>query len=281
MTSLLLPRADRDSSTARRLTITDLAAAKPTGEKWPMLTCYDALTARIFDDAGIPVLLVGDSAAMVVYGYESTVPVTVEELLPLVKAVVRGSDRALIVADLPFGTYQESVEQAMATAVRFIKDGGAHAVKIEGGAHVLPQISALVAAGIPVMAHLGLTPQSVNQFGGYGVRGRDELEAAQLIADAEAVAAAGAFAIVLEVIPAELTQAISKRVTVPLIGIGAGAQTDGQVIVWQDLVGLTPGRLPKFVRKYAEVGDSIATAVSEWARDVSSGTYPDRAHSYE
>ncbi|MEY4348513.1 MAG: hypothetical protein RIS43_932, partial [Actinomycetota bacterium] len=241
---LVAPYATGD--TVRRITITDLHEAKLNSERWPMLTAYDATTARIFDEAGIPVLLVGDSAAMLVFGFDSTIPITVDHLLPLVQAVVRSSKRAMVVADLPFGTYQESPEQALNTAITFIKDGNAHAVKIEGGEHVLPQVHALVAAGIPVMGHLGLTPQSINQFGGYKVQGRGEA-GEKLISDAIALEKAGAFAIVLEVIPSELAARVRDAVSIPLIGIGAGNATDSQVLVWQDLVGLTVGRTPKFV----------------------------------
>jgi 3-methyl-2-oxobutanoate hydroxymethyltransferase len=274
---LVAPYADGD--TVRRVTITDLLDAKTRSEHWPMLTAYDATTARIFDEAGIPVLLVGDSAAMVVFGFDSTIPITVDHLLPLVQAVVRSSKRAMVVADLPFGTYQESPEQALNTAITFIKDGHAHAVKIEGGEHVLPQIQALVAAGIPVMGHLGLTPQSINQLGGYKVQGRGEA-GEKLIRDAIALEKAGAFAIVLEVIPAELAARVRDAVSIPLIGIGAGNSTDGQVLVWQDLVGLTVGRTPKFVKKYAEVGDAIRSAVAQWSEDVVSGAYPSDSNSY-
>ncbi|MEY4323282.1 MAG: hypothetical protein RL410_1063 [Actinomycetota bacterium] len=274
---LVAPYADGD--TVRRVTITDLLDAKTRSEHWPMLTAYDATTARIFDEAGIPVLLVGDSAAMVVFGFDSTIPITVDHLLPLVQAVVRSSKRAMVVADLPFGTYQESPEQALNTAITFIKDGHAHAVKIEGGEHVLPQIQALVAAGIPVMGHLGLTPQSINQLGGYKVQGRGE-DGEKLIRDAIALEKAGAFAIVLEVIPAELAARVRDAVSIPLIGIGAGNSTDGQVLVWQDLVGLTVGRTPKFVKKYAEVGDAIRSAVAQWSEDVVSGAYPSDSNSY-
>lgn len=263
----------------RRITIQDLQLAKAAGDRWPMLTAYDAVTAGLFDAAGIPVLLVGDSAAMVVYGFDTTIPVTIEQLLPLVQAVVRGSQRALVVADLPFGTYQESVEQAMATAVRFIKEGKAHAVKIEGGSQVLPQIRGLVAAGIPVMAHLGLTPQSVNQLGGYRVQGRGAA-GEQIFADALAVAEAGAFALVLEVVPAELAERITRAIKIPVIGIGAGNHTDAQVLVWQDLVGLTSEPRPKFVLPYADLRGAITDAVTQWAVDVGAGRYPDDPHSY-
>lgn len=265
--------------TGRRVTTRDLLAAKARGEKWPMITSYDALTARIFDEAGIPVMLVGDSAAMVVYGYDSTLPVTVDDLLPLVAGVVRGSSRALVVADLPFGSYQASPAQALESAARFMKQAGAHAVKLEGGARVLPQVEALVGAGIPVMAHLGLTPQSVNQFGGYRVQGRGE-DGEILVRDAKAMEAAGAFAVVLEVVPADLAARVTRMLSIPTIGIGAGDQTDAQVLVWQDLAGLTPGRPPKFVKRYADLGSVLSGAVHAWADEVVAGTYPGPEHQY-
>ena len=278
MTRLFAP-IPSDAVNVKRVTIKDLQAAKAAGIPWPMLTAYDATTARIFDNAGIPALLVGDSAAMVVYGYDSTIPVTIDELLPLVKAVVRGSRRAIVIADLPFGTYQESVEQALATAVRFIKDGQANAVKIEGGAHVLPQVRALVAAGIPVMGHLGLTPQSVNQFGGYKVQGRGN-DGDTIVQAAQDLEAAGAFAIVLEVVPAELAERVRAAVTIPIVGIGAGTAADAQVLVWQDLLGFSAGHQAKFVKHYAELYQHAHAAVTAWAHDVESGAYPDAEHEY-
>lgn len=244
-----------------------------------MITAYDAMTARIFDEAGIPAMLVGDSAAMVVYGYDSTVPVTVQELVPLVAAVRRGSQRAVVVADLPFGSYQGSPAQALETASEFMKNGGANAVKLEGGAPMLSQVEALTSAGIPVIAHLGLTPQSVNALGGYRVQGRGE-SADILMRDAKAFEAAGASAVVLELVPAELATRISGMLTIPTIGIGAGSGTDAQVIVWQDLVGLTPGPLPKFVRTYADVRTTISDAVARWNIDVIEGRYPSKLESY-
>jgi len=264
---------------SRRLTVRDLALAKATGERWPMLTAYDALTARLFDQAGIPVLLVGDSAANVVYGYESTIPVTMDELIPLVAAVTRSTRRALVVADMPFGSYQASAEQALAQAARFLKEGGAHAVKIEGGQRVVRQVEALVTAGIPVMGHLGLTPQSVNVLGGYRVQGRGGA-GEQLVRDAKALEAAGAFAVVLEVVPADLAERVTATVSIPTIGIGAGAGCDAQVNVWQDLVGLTVGQPPKFVRRYADVASVITAAVNAWSHDVVTGEYPGTDQTY-
>jgi 3-methyl-2-oxobutanoate hydroxymethyltransferase len=274
------PRAEPlyGGQAGRRITVTDLAAAKARGEKWPMLTAYDALTARVFDEAGIPVLLVGDSAGMVVFGHDSTIPVTVDDLLPLTAAVVRGTRRALIVADLPFGSYQASPEAALAAGVRFLKEAGAHAVKLEGGHRVLRQAEELVAAGIPVMAHLGLTPQSVNAFGGYRVQGRGE-DGERLLHDAKAMEAAGAFAVVLECVPAELAARVTAAVSIPTIGIGAGPDCDAQVLVWQDMAGLSP-RTARFVKRYADLATVLGDAARSFAAEVTGGSFPDGAHSY-
>jgi 3-methyl-2-oxobutanoate hydroxymethyltransferase len=263
----------------RRITTTDLLAAKHAGEKWPMITCYDAITAGLFDEIGFPVLLVGDSAAMVVYGFDSTIPVTVSDLIPLVAAVERGSRRAMVVADLPFGSYQESPQQALATATEFMKLGNAHAVKLEGGAHMAEHVRILTQSGIAVMGHIGLTPQSVHGMGGYRVQGRGD-QAERLISDACALEEAGAFAIVLEVVPQELAARIASTVSIPTIGIGAGVHTDAQVIVWQDLLGLTPGTPAKFVKQYADLRTTMKSALNVWATDVVNGTYPDETHSY-
>ncbi len=267
------------SSGNGRITIHDLADAKRNGERWPMLTAYDATTAAILDDAGVPVLLIGDSAATVIYGYDTTVPVTIDELLPLVRGVVRGSHRALVVADLPFGSYQSSVAQAIETGARFLKEGHAHAVKLEGGAAVMPQVRAMTAAGIPVMGHLGLTPQSVHQLGGYRVQGRGEA-GDTLLADALALQDAGAFAVVLEVVPADLAARVTAALQIPVIGIGAGNATDAQVLVIHDLVGLTRGHVAKFVQPYASLADAMRDAVTRWAADVASGTFPSDAQTY-
>ncbi len=265
---------------SRRITTSDLFAAKARGEKWPMITTYDAITAGIFDDAGYPVLLVGDSAAMVVYGFDSTIPVTSDHLIPRVAGVERGSKRAMVVADLPFGSYQESPDQALSTAMRFLKEGNAHAVKLEGGSHIAPTVELLTKSGVPVMGHIGLTPQSVHQMGGYRVQGRGE-SGTQILADAKALEAAGAFAIVLEVMPHDLATQITNAISIPTIGIGAGPNTDAQVIVWQDLLGLTKGKPAKFVKQYANLNAVISDASKAWAADVTSGAYPDLAHSYE
>jgi 3-methyl-2-oxobutanoate hydroxymethyltransferase len=263
---------------ARRLTIRDVAAAKVRGEKWPMLTAYDALTASVFDAAGIPVLLVGDSAAMVVYGHDSTIPVTVAELIPLTSAVVRGTSRALIVADLPFGSYQVSPAAALETGTRFLKETGAQAVKLEGGYRVIRQVEELVAAGIPVMAHLGLTPQSVNAFGGYKVQGRGE-DGERLLHDAKALQSAGAFAVVLECVPAELAERVTASLEIPTIGIGAGPHCDAQVLVWQDMAGLSPSTA-KFVKRYADVAGVLRDAAQAFAADVAGGAFPTPEYSY-
>jgi 3-methyl-2-oxobutanoate hydroxymethyltransferase len=265
-------------TSGRRVTVRDIAAAKARREKWPMVTAYDAMTAKVFDQAGIPVMLVGDSAAMVVYGYDSTLPVTVDDLLPLTAAVVRGSSRALVVADLPFGSYQASPQQALETAARFMKEAGAHAVKLEGGHRVLPQVEMLVSAGIPVMAHLGLTPQSVNVLGGYRVQGRGQ-SGEELMADAKALEHAGAFSLVLECVPSDLAQRVTASLSIPTIGIGAGAGTDAQVLVWQDLMGLTP-QPAKFVKKYSDLAGEMDRAVRSFADEVASGAFPSAEHSY-
>ena len=264
---------------SRRVTVRDLVQAKGRGERWPMITAYDALSAKLFDDAGIPVLLVGDSAAMVVYGYDSTVPITVDDLIPLTRAVVRGAASALVIADLPFGSYQAGIEQALHTASRFMKEAGAHAVKLEGGQRVLPQVEALVAAGIPVFGHLGLTPQSVNLLGGYRVQGRGEA-GEMLLQDAKALESVGASGVVLECVPSDLAARVSEVLSIPTIGIGAGPATDAQVLVWQDLLGLTEGPAPKFVARYADLRSTMSDAVVQWAEDVRSGTYPAPEHSY-
>ena len=263
----------------KRVRTHHLADAKRRGEKWPMLTAYEQYAAEIFDRAGVPVLLVGDSAANNVYGYESTLRVSVEELLPLARAVVRATSRALIVADLPFGSYEASPERAVETAVRFMKDSGAHAVKLEGGARVTPQVAAIVGAGIPVMAHIGFTPQKEHALGGYRVQGRGDA-ADEVFADAVALQAAGAFAVVLEMVPADTAKRITGELTIPTIGIGAGPDCDAQVLVWQDMAGLREGPLPRFVKKYADLRSELQGAVAAFADEVRTGTYPGPEHSY-
>ncbi len=263
----------------RRVRIPHLIDAKDRGERWGMLTAYDQYSAEIFDEAGIPVLLVGDSAANNVFGYPSTLPVTVDELLPLVRAVVRSTHRSLVVADLPFGSYQSGPTQALDTAVRFMKDGGAHSVKLEGGRRVVPQVEALVGAGIPVMAHIGFTPQSEHELGGYRVQGRGEA-AEELLADATALERAGAFAVVLEMVPAHVAKRITGELTVPTIGIGAGPDCDAQVLVWQDMAGLRGGKLPRFVKQFADLRSSLRDAATAYAEEVRDGSFPNSDQSF-
>ena len=252
---------------------------KSEGHKWAMLTAYDYSSARVFDDAGIPVLLVGDSAANVVYGYDTTVPVSVDELIPLVRGVVRGAPHALVVADLPFGSYQASPQQALETAARFMKECGAHAVKLEGGERMVDQIAALTQAGVPVVAHIGFTPQSVNSLGGFRVQGRGDA-AEQTIHDAIAVAEAGAVAVVMEMVPAELATQITGKLTCPTVGIGAGPNCDAQVLVWQDMAGMTAGKTAKFVKRFGDVGGELRRAAEQYAAEVSSGAFPAEEHSF-
>ncbi len=252
---------------------------KSEGRKWSMLTAYDYSTARILDAAGIPVLLVGDSAANVVYGYDTTVPISIDELIPLVRGVVKGAPHALVVADLPFGSYEAGPTQALATATRFLKETGAHSVKLEGGERVAEQIAVLTAAGIPVVAHVGFTPQSVNGLGGFRVQGRGDA-AEQTIHDAIAVAEAGAIAVVLEMVPAELATQITGKLTIPTVGIGAGPNCDAQVLVWQDMAGMTSGKTAKFVKRFGDVGGELRRAATQYADEVASGAFPAEEHSF-
>jgi 3-methyl-2-oxobutanoate hydroxymethyltransferase len=267
------------TSTAR-VRIHHLRQAKERGEKWAMLTAYDTYAAAVFEEAGIPVLLVGDSAGNVVLGHSSTVPVTVEDLLLMTKAVTRSTTRALIVADLPFGSYEASSQQAFTTAVRMMKEGGAQAVKLEGGARVAPQVRMLADNGVPVMAHVGFTPQSEHALGGFRVQGRGA-GAEQLLADAHAVQDAGAFAVVLEMVPAEIAAQVTKELYIPTIGIGAGVDCDAQVLVWPDMAGLTGGRVPRFVKKYADLRGELLRAAREYADEVRGGVFPGPEHSFE
>ena len=264
--------------TNRRVRPSDLQRAKDRGERWAMLTSYDMLTAGVFEQAGIPVLLVGDSAGNNVLGHATTVPVTVDELLPMVRAVSRSTSRPMVVADLPFGTYQASPEQALATAVRFLQVGGAHAVKLEGGRRVVPQVELLVGAGVPVMGHVGLTPQSELVMG-LRVQGRGEA-ADVLIEDALALHEAGAFAVVLEAVPADLAERVTKELLIPTIGIGAGVGCDAQVLVWTDMAGLTPGAPLTFVKRYADLRGVLTEATRAYADDVREGRFPGPEHSF-
>lgn len=264
----------------KRIRIPHLQKMKADGEKWAMLTAYDMYTAEIFDEAGIPVLLVGDSAGNNVYGFETTVPVTVDHLVPLCRAVTSAAKHAMVVADLPFGSYQASPQQALATATRFMKEGLAHAVKLEGGKAMVPEVELLVRAGIPVMGHIGFTPQSEHVLGGYRVQGRGD-SAQRTIDDAVALQEAGCFAIVMEMVPAPLAKAVTERLDIPTIGIGAGPDCDAQVLVWQDMAGLRGGRAPRFVKKYANLREDLADAAKAYAAEVASGAFPAAEHSFE
>jgi 3-methyl-2-oxobutanoate hydroxymethyltransferase len=266
--------------TPRKIRIHHLNQFKARGEKWAMLTAYDQLSAQIFDEAGIPVLLVGDSAANNVLGYATTLPVTVDELIPLVRAVAGAAKRALVVADLPFGSYQSSPQQALETSVRMLKEGLAHAVKLEGGRSMVPAVELLTAAGIPVMAHIGFTPQSEHALGGYRVQGRGE-SADQLVEDAVALQRAGAFAIVMEMIPAPVAAQITKALDISTIGIGAGPDCDAQVLVWTDMAGFNGGKAPRFVKRYADLRGILTQAARDYADDVRGGTFPAPEHSFD
>lgn len=275
------PKALYGGTGTRRITVRDLALAKERGEKWPMLTAYDAMTAAVFDEAGIPVLLVGDSMGNCHLGFDTTVPVTLDHMAMLSAAVVRGTRRALIVADLTFGSYQEGPVQALRSATRLVKEAGVGAVKLEGGQRSLAQTEAIVQAGIPVMAHLGLTPQSVNTLG-YRVQGRGDEAADRLVRDAKAAEQAGAFALVLELIPAELAAEITRSLRIPVIGIGAGPDTDAQVLVWTDMAGLTTGsgKVPRFTKQYADLRRTLGDAARAYAQDVVGGAFPAEEHTF-
>jgi len=281
MTEQLHPYATPGSAPvpAPRVRIPHLQQMKERGEKWAMLTAYDMYTAAIFEDAGIPVLLIGDSASNNVFGNDSLLPVTVDELMPLVRAVSRCTRRPLVIADLPFGSYQASPEQCFHTAVRFMKEGGAHAVKLEGGIEMVPQVRKLVSCGIPVMAHIGFTPQSEHQLGGFRVQGRGE-DGARLIEEARALEAAGAFAVLMEMVPGAVAAQITAALKIPTVGIGAGSDCDAQVLVWQDMAGLRTGKLPRFVKQYADMHGALQKAAREFAEEVGAGTFPGPEHTF-
>jgi len=266
--------------TPKKVRTSTLADFKQQGRKIACLTSYDALTAGIFDRAGIDVILVGDSAADNVLGYTSTLPVTVEEMIPFGRAVAGASERALVVVDLPFGSYESGAQDALATSIRVMKTTNAAAVKLEGGVHRSSQIAAIGAAGIPVMGHIGFTPQSVNGLGGFKIQGRGE-DSERLIADALAVEAAGAFAVVLELVPAALATEISKRLSIPTIGIGAGAGCDGQILVWTDFAGLHEGKPRKFVKQYANLASELNLAATNYLKDVQDGRFPASEHEFD
>lgn len=270
------------SDRAPRVTAPAIRARKVSAGAAPItaLTAYDYPTARLVDESGVDVILVGDSIGNVVLGYEGTIPVTLDEMIAASKAVVRGAPRALVVGDMPFGSYHVSVEQAVSSAVRFMKEGGVRAVKLEGGMERAAAIRAIVDAGIPVMAHIGLRPQAVHAMGGYRVQGKTGEGAAQLLADAESVADSGAFAVVIEGVPATVAATITARISIPTIGIGAGKDCDGQILVLHDVIGLTFGKSAKFVRRYADVGGVIRDAVQRYVGDVVEGTFPSDAETY-
>lgn len=269
------------SAPRRRTRTITLQQFKERGQRWAMLTSYDAMTAAIFDEAGVPVLLVGDSAGNNVLGYDTTLPVTLDEMVMLTRAVSTGASHALVVADLPFGSYQASPEQAFDSAARLMKEGRAHAVKLEGGAHMAPTVRLLTGGGIPVMAHIGFTPQSEHALGGYRVQGRGDDRAAQLIADARTLEDAGAFSIVMEMVPAPVARQVTEALRIPTIGIGAGSGCDAQVLVWQDALGLGSGRTPRFVKKYADLRSVMSDAVRTYVAEVASGAFPSAEHSFE
>jgi 3-methyl-2-oxobutanoate hydroxymethyltransferase len=263
------------------VTVRDVRAFKQRGEKFAMLTAYDALTAGLIDEAGIPLILVGDTLGMVMLGYDSTVPVSMDEMIHHTAAVRRGVTNALIVGDMPFMSYQASHDEGMRNAGRFLKEAGANAVKLEGAGRTLDLVQSLTEAGVPVMGHLGLTPQSVNQLSGYRVQGRSDEGAHRILNDAKDLEAAGVFSVVLEAVPTLLAKEVSEILSVPTIGIGAGPHTDGQVLVYHDFLGITSGKAPKFVKRYANLGDEIKRAAATYAREVAEGTYPGPEHSYE
>ena len=263
-----------------KTTVATLKEKKLAGEKVTMLTAYDYSTAKLMDNAGIEMLLVGDSLGNVILGYENTLSVTMEDMIHHTSAVARGAENAMVVADMPFMSYQTSVYNAVVNAGRLIKEGHAHAVKLEGGKSVCPQIRAITEASIPVVAHIGLTPQSVNAFGGFKVQGKDAENAERLIEEAKAVQEAGAFAVVMECVPAKLAEYITSQISITTIGIGAGAGCDGQVLVYQDMLGMFPDYKPKFVKKFADVGSIMTQAFSDYIKEVKDGTFPAEEHTF-
>jgi 3-methyl-2-oxobutanoate hydroxymethyltransferase len=267
-------------TTREKVTVTTLRQMKAQGERITMVTAYDALFARLVDRGGADVILVGDSLGMVMKGEENTLNVTVDEVIYHTRAVVRGAARAHVVADMPFMSYQADPVEAFRNAGRLIKEGGAHSVKLEGGEEYAPLVEKLVRAGIPVMGHVGLTPQSVHAMGGFKVQGREPAEAARILRDAKALEAAGAYAVVLEGVPVELARVVTEALSIPTIGIGAGADCDGQVLVIYDLLGMFDGFVPKFVKQYARLGDAVAEAVGTYREEVRAGTFPEDRHTY-
>ena len=263
-----------------RITINKIKEMKQKGEKIAMLTAYDYTTAKIVDEAGIPLILVGDSLGMVVLGYESTIPVTMEEMLHHTKAVARGAKKAMVIGDMPFMSYHINTEDALRNAARFIQEGGAQAVKLEGGVTVAEKVRSIVSCGIPVMGHIGLTPQSIHQLGGFKVQGKTPEAAKKLLKDAQALEEAGAFAIVLETVPAQLATLITQSIGIPTIGIGAGAGCDGQVLVINDLLGSFTEFVPKHAKQYAKLSDIMSNAITQYYNEVKAGTFPTEEHSF-
>jgi 3-methyl-2-oxobutanoate hydroxymethyltransferase len=278
-TSPLFDSGRPSARQVRRIRVTDFYNAKRRHERWAMLTSYDQYTAELFDEAGVWALLVGDSAGNNVYGYESTLPVTVDELLPLVRAVVKFTKRAFVIGDLPFGSYEDGPSQALQTSIRFMKEGGCHAVKFEGGERVAEQIRKVTDAGIPVMGHIGFTPQSEHRLGGYRVQGRGD-DAKRLLADAHAVEEAGAFGVVLEMVPGDLARQVTAELDIPTVGIGAGPDCDAQVLVWQDMLGLRRGRIQRFVKPYANLAKIIGDAAAAYVDEVKTGMFPSEQHTF-
>jgi 3-methyl-2-oxobutanoate hydroxymethyltransferase len=263
-----------------KLSLPELAEMKRRGDRIVMITAYDAPSGRIADAAGVDLILVGDSAAMVVLGHDSTVPATMDEMLMLTRAVTRGAHRPLVIADLPFGSYQVSDEQALESAIRLVKEASADAIKLEGAGTMLARVQALTGAGIPVMGHIGLTPQTATMLGGFKAQGRNAAKAVQLYEDALALQAAGCFSIVLEAVPSPVAAQITAALDIPTIGIGAGPACDGQVLVWHDLLGLYEGHAPRFVKQYAELAPTIGAAVERYASEVRDGSFPEEKHTY-
>jgi 3-methyl-2-oxobutanoate hydroxymethyltransferase len=268
------------SWTAGKLPLPELLEMKRRGDKIVMVTAYDAPSGRLADAAGVDLILVGDSSGMVVHGRESTVPVTLDEIVFMTQWVTRGAKRPLVIADMPFGSYETSNEQAVTNAIRLVKDGGADAVKLERGGTSVARAKAIVDAGVAVMGHVGLTPQTATVLGGFKAQGRTADRAQQLVEDALALQAAGCFAVVLEAVPAAVAQAATQSLAVPTIGIGAGGDTDGQVLVWHDMLGYNEGHAPRFVKRYAEIGEAIVDALGRYAEEVRSGTFPEEQHTY-
>lgn len=269
-----------DDPALKRVRTRHFQRAKENGIKITGLTSYDCLSAQIFDEAGIDFLLVGDSAGNTVFGYDTTLPVTMDELIPLTRGVARAVKRALVIADLPFGSYENGPDDALASALRFMKETGAHAVKLEGGQRSYKQIKRIVNAGIPVMGHIGFTPQSEHGLGGHVIQGRGDEGELELLEDAKAVEKAGAFAVVMEMVPSEIAGKVTAELSIPTISVGAGPNCDGQLLVWSDWAGFTRGRIPRFVKQYAQIGETLLEAARQYREDVESGVYPAPEHEY-